>query len=131
MSADRVLIDTSIWVSYFRGDSPVNSEKVDRLLEGEEVCVPKIVLAELVQGAKSQREISTIQDFLEAFTILDQSSETWWEAGDLSRRLKQRGKIISLWDCYIAVIAKENDCAVFTLDEHFQEIQKLIPLTLI
>jgi predicted nucleic acid-binding protein len=131
MSADRVLIDTSVWVSYFRGDSPVNSEKVDRLLEGEEVCVPKIVLAELVQGAKSPREISTIKDFLEAFTILDQSSETWWESGNLSRRLKQRGKTIPLLDCYIAVIATENACAVLTLDDHFKEIQRVMPLALI
>jgi predicted nucleic acid-binding protein len=131
MSAERALVDTSVWVSYFRGGSPIISEKVDRLLAGDGVCVPKIVLAELVQGAKSEREISTIEDFFDAFTILDQSPETWLKAGRLSRELKMREKTIHLLDCYIAVIAKENACAILTLDDHFKEIQKVMPLTLI
>jgi predicted nucleic acid-binding protein len=131
MSAERVLVDTSIWVSYFRGSSPAISEKVDSLLAGDEVCVPKIVLAELLQGAKSEREISTIEDFFDAFTILDQSPETWLKAGKLSRELKIRGKTIHLLDCYIAVIAKENACAILTLDDHFKEIQKVMPLALV
>jgi len=131
MSAEKVLVDTSVWVSYFRGGSPAISEKVDRLLAGAEVCVPKIVLAELVQGAKSEREMSTIEDFFDAFTILDQSQDTWLKAGKLSRELKNRGKTIHLLDCYIAVIAQENACAILTLDEHFKEIQQAMPITLI
>ena len=131
MSAERVLVDTSVWVSYFRGGSPVISEKVDSLLAGDEVCVPKIVLAELLQGAKSEREISTIEDFFDAFTILDQSPETWLKAGKLSRELKIRGKTIHLLDCYIAVIAKESACAILTLDDHFKEIQRVMPLALV
>jgi predicted nucleic acid-binding protein len=131
MNAERVLVDTSVWVSYFRGGAPAISEKVDKLLAGAEVCVPKIVLAELVQGAKSEREISTIEDFFDAFTILDQGWDTWMKAGKLSRQLKTRGKSIHLLDCYIAVIARENACAILTLDDHFKEIQKVIPLALI
>ena len=131
MNAEKVLVDTSVWVSYFRGGLPVISERVDRLLAGAEVCVPKIVLAELVQGAKSEREITTIEDFFDAFTILDQSPDTWLKAGKLSRQLKNRGITIHLLDCYIAVIAQENACAILTLDEHFKDIQKAIPITLI
>jgi predicted nucleic acid-binding protein len=131
MNAEKVLVDTSVWVSYFRGGLPVISERVDRLLAGAEVCVPKIVLAELVQGAKSEREITTIEDFFDALTILDQSPDTWLKAGKLSRQLKNRGITIHLLDCYIAVIAQENACAILTLDEHFKDIQKAIPITLI
>jgi len=131
VSAERVLIDTSVWVSYFRGGFPEISEKVDRLLGGGEVCVPKIVIAELVQGAKSQRELSTIEDFFDAFIILDQSPETWLKAGKLSRQLRMKGKTIHLLDCYIAVIAEENACAILTLDDHFKEIQRVMPLALV
>jgi predicted nucleic acid-binding protein len=131
MNAERVLVDTSVWISYFREGSPVISEKVDRLLAGAEVCVPKIVLAELIQGAKSEREISTIEDFFDAFAILDESQDTWMRAGKLSRKLKSRGKSIHLLDCYVAVIAQENACAILTLDDHFKEIQKVMPLDLI
>jgi predicted nucleic acid-binding protein len=131
VSAERVLVDTSVWVSYFRGGSPEISEKVDRLLGGGEVCVPKIVIAELIQGAKSQRELSTIEDFFDAFTILDQGPETWLKAGKLARQLRTKGKTIHLLDCYIAVIAGENACALLTLDDHFKEIRRVMPLALI
>lgn len=131
MSVERVLVDTSVWVDYFRGGSPLVSEKLDGLLSEAEVCVPKIVLAELLQGAKSEREVAAIEDMLEAFTIIDQGPDTWMKAGKLSRQLKSRGKTIPLIDCYIAVIAEESHCAVFTLDSHFQEIQKVLPLQLI
>jgi predicted nucleic acid-binding protein len=131
MSAEKVLVDTSVWVSYFRGGSSSISERVDGLLASGEVCVPKIVLAELVQAAKSEREVSTIEDFFDAFTILDQGSETWMKAGKLARELKKRGKTIHLLDCYIATIAQENDCAILTLDDHFREIQKAMPLAVL
>lgn len=131
MSVERVLVDTSVWVDYFRGNTPLVSEKMDRLLSEAVVCVPKIVLAELLQGAKSDREVSAIEDFLEAFTIIDQGPDTWIKAGRLSRRLKSRGKTIHLTDCYIAVIAEESRCALLTLDEHSREISKLLPLRLL
>lgn len=131
MSVERVLVDTSVWVDYLRGITSIIAEKVDRLLSDAEVCVPKIVLAELLQGAKSDREIEAVKDFMEAFTIIDQGPDTWLTAGNLSRRLRSRGQTIHLIDCYIAVIAEENNCAVFTLDEHFWEIQKVLPLRLL
>lgn len=131
MSVERVLVDTSVWVDYFRGTSPPVSEKMDSLLSEAVVCVPKIVLAELLQGAKSDREVAAIEDFLEAFTIIDHGPDTWMKAGKLSRRLRSRGRTIHLIDCYIAVIAEESRCALFTLDEHFREISKLLPLRLL
>jgi predicted nucleic acid-binding protein len=127
----KILIDTSVWIEYFRNRSSTLSNKVDEILSKEEVCVPKIVIAELIQGAKSEREVSTIRDFLEAFSIIDQTENTWFKAGDLSFNLKKKGRIVNLTDCYIAVIAQENSCRIFTLDEHFKDIQKGLNVSLI
>lgn len=131
MSAERVLIDTSVWIDYFRGTSPGIAAKVDALLAAAEVCAPRIVVAELLQGARSDREVAAIEVFLEAFTIIDQGPETWLKAARLSRRLRARGRSVHLVDCYIAVIADEAGCAMFTLDEHFREIAKALPLRLL
>jgi predicted nucleic acid-binding protein len=127
----KILIDTSVWIEYFRNRSSTLSNEVDEILSKEEVCVPKIVIAELIQGAKSEREVSTIRDFLEAFSIIDQTENTWFKAGDLSFNLKKKGRIVNLTDCYIAVIAQENSCRIFTLDEHFKDIQKGLNVSLI
>jgi predicted nucleic acid-binding protein len=127
----RILVDTSVWIKYFKDKSAGLSKRLDDILSKQEVCVPKIVIAELIQGSRSGREISVIEDFVNAFTILDQKENTWIEAGKLSFSLKKRGKTVHLTDCYIAVIAKEYDCRILTLDEHFKDIQKGLGIPLV
>lgn len=129
---DRVLIDTSVWISYFQSNAPAHvSDIVDEALERREVCVPKIVFAELIQGARSEKDLIAIREFLDAFTILEEGDNTWEKSGKLSYALKKKGKTINLADCYIAVLAKENNCSVLTLDKHFREIRKEIGIKLV
>ena len=124
MSAEKVLIDTSVWIDYFRDKSSLISGKVDKILSEANVYVPKIVLAELIQQAKSEKEISVIEDSFDVFNIIDQKEDTWIKAGKLSYSLKKKGINVNLTDCYIAVIAREYGCKIFTLDEHFKKIDK-------
>src|SRR5512147_3014328 len=114
MNGEKVLIDTSVWIKYLRDKPTGISKRVDEILTKHEVYVPKIVIAELIQGSKSEREISVIEDFVNAFYIIDQKEDTWIKTGRLSYNLKRKGKTVNLTDCYIAVIAKENDCRIFS-----------------
>jgi predicted nucleic acid-binding protein len=122
VSADRVLVDTSVWVAFFRGADPVVSPVLEDLMREERVAVPPVVLAELVQGAGSEREMRTFEDFKASIPVLDQKDEHWIEAGRLSCELKKHGKTIHLTDCLIAVIARAHDCRILTRDKHFREI---------
>jgi tRNA(fMet)-specific endonuclease VapC len=131
MNAEKILIDTSVWIDYFKNKSSGVSEKVDKILSENEVYVPKIVLAELIQGAKSEREITVIKDFIDAFHIIDQKEDSWIKAGQFSYNLKKRGKSVNLIDCYISVIAQEYNCKIFTLDERFKEIQRIADINLV
>ncbi|MBU4446558.1 MAG: PIN domain-containing protein [Candidatus Marinimicrobia bacterium] len=97
---------------------------MDSVLTFNSVYVPKVVTAELYQGAKSQKEIRVINEFFDAFFIIDQKEDTWIKAGMLSFDLKRKGVCVNLTDCYIAVIAAENECKIFTLDKHFKLIQE-------
>ncbi len=129
---DKVLIDTSVWIAYFQTKAPVRlSEQVDELLSKNDIYVPKIVLAELIQGAHSENDLAVLREFLDAFHIIGEQDDTWLNAGRLSFALKKKGKTINLADCYISVIARENDCAILTLDRHFKEIQKEAGLKLV
>lgn len=131
MNGKRVLIDTSIWIDYFKNKSSKISEKLDRILVSDEIYIPKIVIAELIQGAKSEKEISIIEDFIDTFNIIDQKEDSWIKAGRLSYNLKKEGSAVNLIDCYIAVIAQEHNCQIFTIDKHFKEIQKAVDIHLI
>lgn len=131
MKGDRVLIDTSVWIGYFKGIDNQFAEKVDEVLTFSEVYVPRVVIAELIQGAKSEKEVSVIEEFIGAFNIVDQTEDTWMKAGRLSFSMKRKGVSINIIDCYIAVIADKNNCKIFSLDEHFRTIKKFIRLELI
>jgi hypothetical protein len=128
---DKVLIDTSVWIDYFKGGNSQLIDKVEVFIKDEAVYVPKVVIAELIQGAKSKKETKIIEELTDAFSIIDQGEETWKRVGVLSHRLKRKGKTCNLIDCYIAIIAKENGCKVFTLDPHFQKIKKEAGIELI
>jgi len=129
---DNILIDTSIWIAYFQVNTPVRlSGQVDELLSLSTVHVAKIVLAELIQGAHSEKDIAVIRDFLEAFSIIGEQEDTWLKAGQLSYALKKKGNTVNLADCYISILAKENNCDILTLDKHFKEIQKEVGFRLI
>jgi predicted nucleic acid-binding protein len=129
---DRVLIDTSVWIDYLQGTASEELQRlVDDLMEGKEIIVPMIVLAELIQGARSEKDIAVIREFLEAFTIVGEGKTTWMDAGKLSYDLKKKGKTINLADCYISVIAKEHHATILTLDKHFKDMHNVARVELI
>lgn len=53
------------------------------------------------------------------------------KAGRLSFSMKRKGLTVNIVDCYIAVIANENNCKIFSLDEHFKSIKKFLKFELI
>lgn len=130
MNDENILIDTSIWIDYFQNKSSSISKKVDDILSGNDIYIPKIVIAELIRGSGSQKEVLIIADFLDTFNIIDQKKDTWIEAGKLSYRLRKKGRAINLADCYIAIIAKAYECCIFTLDKHFKYIRTEININL-
>ena len=96
------------------------------MLTHSHIYIPKVVLAELIQGAKSEKEIAVIENFVEAFYIIDQKEDTWLKAGRLSYSMKRKGVTVHIIDSYIAVMATENGCSIFSLDEHFKIIKKFL-----
>ncbi len=131
MKDEKILVDTSVWIDYFKGQNGYIVNLMDAIFTKNSIYVPKVVIAELMQGCKSEKEISVVEEFLDAFYIIDNSQNTWIKAGKLSFLMKKQGKTVNLIDCYISVIARENDCAVFTLDKHFDDIKNFIKIKLI
>ena len=130
MKDKKILIDTSVWIAYFKGNNIPLHSTVDRALTHSHIYVPKVVLAELIQGAKSEKEVAVIEDFVEAFYIIDQKEDSWLKAGRLSFSMKRKGVTVHIIDCYIAVIANENGCSIFSLDEHFKSVKKFFHIEL-
>ncbi|MBI4201219.1 MAG: PIN domain-containing protein [Chloroflexi bacterium] len=120
-----VIVDTSVWVQFLRVKGSVEHLELDRLLaEGDAVMVGG-VLAEILQGARSQQEFDGLNERLSALPYLEATQETWVRVGALSYQLRQRGVMVALGDLLIAALALEHDHQVYTLDEHFQRVPGL------
>jgi len=129
-SGRSVFIDTSVWISYFRGEDEVY-RKVNELIDSGRVCCLKLIVAELIQGARTEKEVSVMKDIADVFPLLAEGPDSWEKAGILSFQLRKAGKNIGLSDCYIATVAGENDAVIYTFDRHFEEIQSHIDITLL
>lgn len=122
--SDKILVDTSAWIEFFRKKDPYYKVILE-LIDNGKVCCLGIVLAELLQGAKSQKELDVLKEFLYVFDFLPESTEMWRKAGELSYLQRQKGKAVGLSDCYISVVANTNDATLLTLDKHFEVIGKV------
>ncbi|MBK5273920.1 MAG: PIN domain-containing protein [Desulfuromonadales bacterium] len=124
-----VLIDTSIWIEFFRQREPYHS-MVTKLIDNDQVVCCGIILAELMQGAKSDKELTVLDDFLKVFTFIPETPELWAAAGKLSGKLRRKGITVGLSDCFIAAAAASAKVQVATLDSHFEALGKPAGITL-
>lgn len=124
---DKVLVDTSVWIEFFRKKNPYYNIVLDLIDSDSVVCIG-IVFAELLQGAKSAKELNTIKEFLYVFDFLPESEKLWEHAGELSFNLQRKGKSAGLSNCYIAVVTKAYNTKLLTTDKHFDIIKKEVEI---
>ncbi|MFA5923199.1 MAG: hypothetical protein WC856_18235 [Methylococcaceae bacterium] len=54
-----ILVDSSVWIDYFNGNTTIASEKLDNLLGIRPVCTGDLILTEVLQGFKSDEDFTT------------------------------------------------------------------------
>jgi predicted nucleic acid-binding protein len=123
----RVLVDSSVWIDYFRGGG--NSDKLDYLIDENILVVNELILAELIPFLiiKNQRKLISLLNSvnkLELDIIWDQIIEYQHKC------LKKGINKISIPDLIIAQNAIQNHCEVYSLDQHFELMKKAIKLVL-
>lgn len=125
----RVLIDTSVWIEFFRQREPYHGMVV-KLIDDDQIVCCGIIIAELMQGAKSDKELAVLDDFLKVFTFIPETPELWAATGKLSGKLRRKGITVGLSDCFIATAASSAKVQVATLDSHFKVLGKPAGITL-
>ena len=133
MNADpgMVLVDTSVWIELLRSiDSPLRPE-MDNLIGDDRARVCGVVMAELLQGATTAKDISAVEGLFQAIPGLKAEDRLWREAGKLGQRLRLKGAHVGLLDCYLASVALEHGCRLWSLDKHFSLIARHTDLRLL
>jgi predicted nucleic acid-binding protein len=53
-----IVIDSSVWIDYFNGRATAETDLLDRLLGAERLLIGDLILAEVLQGFRSDRDFS-------------------------------------------------------------------------
>jgi predicted nucleic acid-binding protein len=120
-----VLVDTSAWVDYLNGFASPAADALTDLLRGDEdICTCGIVVAEVFQGLRRDRERGAIQRSFQDLLFLEPSGiELYLRAAELYRSLRKQGVTVrSTVDCIIAALAEEADCALLARDSDMDAI---------
>ncbi|TXE03260.1 PIN domain-containing protein [Algoriphagus aquimarinus] len=112
---NRVLIDTSVWIEFFKAN-PFYFDMCMELIDHAEIFSIELIFAELLQGAKGKREIEMIDRFFGQMIILD-SPGLIYQAGIFSGDNKLLDRGIGLIDSVIIHTAKKFDLKIWTLDK--------------
>jgi predicted nucleic acid-binding protein len=66
-----ILVDSSVWIDYFRGAVTDKTEKLDRLLGREPLAVGDLILTEVLQGFADERDFQQARKMLTSLTVIE------------------------------------------------------------
>ncbi len=115
------LVDTSVWIDFFRGVASVK-ELLTKLIGRDRVFTAGPVLFELLQGIKSPEERGQVKEALLSMNFLEITPADWEGAALVSRELRSKGVTIPMTDLLLAQLAKAHDLEIISLDPHFDQI---------
>lgn len=123
----QVLVDTSVWIDYFRGRG--DSNYLDFLIDKNIIVINDIVLTELLPYLKIKKQTKVIELLYEINKI--QLNINWKEIIDFQEKCLQSGANgIGIPDLIIAQNAQQNGCLIYSLDKHFRLLNKILNIDL-
>jgi Predicted nucleic acid-binding protein, contains PIN domain len=126
-----ILIDSSVWINFFKGVSSPAVKTLENLIEREEdVGISDIILTEILQGFRDDKEYRFALDHLLSFSIYTlKDTNSYIKAAQIYRACRKNGITIrKTIDCLIAQIAIENGLVLLHEDVDFDRIATVCPL---
>ena len=121
-----LLVDTSVWIDYFRGRSVSHVAALEQALQaGEDVCVCGLILTEVLQGIRSDVDYRKTATYFKSLVFLPMTYPTFVRAAEIYRALRRKGVTVRRpVDCLIAATAIEHDVLLLHNDRDFDPIEK-------
>ncbi len=116
-----ILIDTSVWIEFFRQNEPFSSQ-VSTLLAEQKVITVEPVFSELMFGVITAQEKSVIKTFWQILPRIEFSADSMFEASSFPFQNNSQELKIGLIDTVIINSAKKGGHLLWTLDERIISI---------
>jgi predicted nucleic acid-binding protein len=66
-----ILVDSSVWIDYFRGTSTAQTERLDGLLDLEPLAIGDLILIEVLQGFESDHDFNAARKMLAELALVE------------------------------------------------------------
>lgn len=125
MSANCVMVDSTVWIDYFKGIQAPHTERLDQALATDLVLVGDLILAEVLQGFRSDRDFSEAKAVLSGLQQVEiVGFPVALASAHLYRQMRQKGVTIrKTIDMLIATYCIFNKIPLLHCDRDFEHIE--------
>lgn len=126
MQSYQVIVDSSVWIDYFKKD---NNDILDRLIEEDLICTNDLILTELIPFLIHQNHDSVVEE-LQAVNRIPLNID--WDIIQEYQLINLRNGInnVGIPDLIILNQVIQHKLTLFSFDKHFKLMQKQLQFEL-
>ena len=126
-----ILVDSSVWIDYFNGEDNKQTNTLNDALGVRPVAVGDLILAEVLQGFKDDKDYKTAKSLFDDLIIYDLVGKTMAiKSADNFRTLRKKGITVRKpVDVIIATFCIEKKLPLLFLDKDFKPFVKHLGLS--
>ena len=125
-----ILVDSSVWIDYFNGLVTPQTDTLDTLLGVEWLATGDLILVEVLQGFRREKDYRIARDLLESLTVLEMVDRgIAIRSAENYRRLRKRGVTVrKTIDVLIATYCIEHRLPLLHADRDFEPFHEHLGL---
>lgn len=125
-----ILVDSSVLIDYFNGIKSIQTDELDLLLGNEQIVIGDYILAEVLQGFKSNKDFKIARELLCSFPIVNIcNEEIAIKSAENFRFLREKGITIrKTVDLIIGTFCIENNFELLHNDRDFKPMERFCGL---
>jgi predicted nucleic acid-binding protein len=117
-----IIVDSSVWIDYFNGADIPEVATLDRLLETELLAIGDLILVEVLQGFRQDKDYRTAKRLLTYLTMFEMlGAEMAIKSADNFRDLRKKGITVrKTIDAIVATFCIEHGHELLFSDKDFE-----------
>jgi len=125
-----IVVDSSVWIDYFTGTKNKQTDKLDEILGQEPVAIGDLILTEVLQGFRQDKDYNTARALFDELIVFDMLGKNRAiKSAENFRELKKKGVTIrKTVDVIIATFCIEQKLPLLFSDKDFKPFVKYLGL---
>ncbi|MCC6141738.1 MAG: PIN domain nuclease [Nitrospira sp.] len=128
-----IIVDTTVWIDYFRGARTSHADWLDAQLARERIGLTDLILCEVLQGLTTDKQFEAVRAELMKFAVFETGTvEVAVEAALNYRRLRAAGRTVrKTIDSLIATFCLLEGHALLHNDRDYDSFEEVLSLNVI